>query len=107
MAHKYLVQCWIKPQSGFDLAQKNRIMSLFKEIMTETMPNDPKLDEALKRFEKSHDGMVLEPMIIESDKEVTDPEKELLPEIQKSYPEAVIFSWEPAPKFVKEKKAHG
>ena len=100
MPIKYLVQCWITPRTGFDLAKKNRIMSLFKSIMEETFPEDVNVEDAMRKFSESHDGLILEPLVIESDTEIVDPKKEVLPEIQKKYPEAVIFSCEKIPEFI-------
>lgn len=100
MVYKYLVQCWITPRTGFDLAKKSHIMQLFKSIMEETFPDDVKVEDAVKRFAESHDGLILEPLVIESDTEVIDFQKEILPEIQKTYPEATIFSCEKMPEFI-------
>lgn len=94
---RYLVQCWIKPQSGFDLARKNRIMKMLRELMSTNTPDDAELEKAVEAFEKEHEGYILEPIVLESDKEVTDAEKELMPEIRKTYPEAKLFSMEPVP----------
>jgi hypothetical protein len=102
MSHKYLVRCWVSPQSGFDLAQKNKIMTLFREMMTQTYDTE-EIENAIKKFEKENEGKVLLPLIIESDTKVTDIKKQILPEIQKKYPGANILSVEELPVCVQSK----
>jgi len=98
--HKYLVECWIYPKSGFDLARKNRIMQLFKEMLSEEVPDQDALDRAVERFEREHEGMILEPMVIESDKELEDVERELMPEILRKYPEAKFLNSHKMPELI-------
>lgn len=119
MQYKYLLVCWVRPRSGYDLARKNRVMKLIKEILSlesfkdiakDMFPEDieitdEKLQDGLNRFEKLHDGMVIEPFIMESDTLVKDPEKELLPEIQKDHPEATIFSFKMIPQQIPDKES--
>ena len=100
MKYKYLVQCWITPRSGFDLARKSRITELFRALMRDTFDSDEKLEQSIKKFEESHNGLILEPLVIESDTEVKDPEKEFLDDIHAKYPEAKIFSIERMPEFI-------
>jgi len=66
----------------------------FQETMREQFLHDSDIIEALKNFEEEHRGMVLESFVIESDTEVLEPEKEILPEIRKKNPGAVLFSCE-------------
>ena len=117
MPYRYYVQCWVRPSSGHDVVRKNRIMSLLKEIASlksfqemarDVFPvdvevTDKKFQSAIQRFEEQHEGLVVEPLVLESDNEITDAEKELLPEIQKKYPEAKIFSWEKMPNLTPHK----
>jgi len=92
MIHKYLVQCWIAPKSGFDIVKKNRIMEFFRSVAYEVLSGEKHAEESIKSFEESHEGMILEPLIVESDVEIIGVQKELLPEIRKTYPGAIIFS---------------
>jgi len=104
--YRYLVQCWIKPKSGFDLARTNKIMQVFKESMEESFPPNEELGEELgkivKKFEKASDGYVLEPLVLESTKEVTDFDKQLMPKILEEYPEAKLLTWRKMDKEVRE-----
>jgi hypothetical protein len=100
MKYKYLVQCWITPRSGFDIVKKNRITELFRSIIADTFSDDKHAEESVKNFERSHEGLVLEPLVVESDTVIVDAEKEILPEIQKTYPGAIIFSCEKIPELV-------
>lgn len=90
--HNYLVQCWIRPRSGFDITQKNKVLREFRERLREAFPGDEKVSKALDKFERNHEGMILEPFMIESDAPVKNPEKEILPEIRKDYPEAELLT---------------
>lgn len=92
MPFKYLVQCWITPRSGFDIIKKNRIMEFFRAVVSEALSDESRVAESIKKFEESHEGLILEPLIIESDMEIVGVQRELLPEIRKTYPGAVIFS---------------
>jgi hypothetical protein len=80
-----------------DLARKNRIISILKEAVVETFPDNEIVEKAIAKFEENHDGLVPEPFIIETDKEVSDPETEIMPEIRKEYPEAIFLSCEKMP----------
>ena len=92
MTHKYLVQCWITPRSGFDIVKKNRVLEFFRSVVSEALSDEYRAEESIRNFEESHEGLILEPIIVESDTEVMNAQKEILPEIQKVYPGAVIFS---------------
>ena len=104
MPYKYLVQCWIHPRSGFDVAKKSRIMELFRSIMKETFSDDARVDTTIEKFNRTHEGLVLEPFIVESDIKINDPEKEILPEIQKTHPEATVFSCGLMPEIISSKR---
>lgn len=97
MPFKYFVQCWIRPHSGMDLARKNRIVNILKEAVCETFPDNNIVEKAVEKFEQAHDGLVPEPFIIETDKEISDAETEIMPEIRKEYPEAILLSCEKMP----------
>ena len=97
--YRYLVQCWIRPRSGFDLSRKNLIMEMFREIMVNSYPNDEELNKAVKAFEKESEGLIVEPLVIETDHEIMNCEEELMPEIRKNYPEAKMLSWDKVPEF--------
>jgi serine phosphatase RsbU (regulator of sigma subunit) len=92
MVFKYVVHCWVHPRSGFDLVKKNRVMELFRSVMEDAFDEDDEVERAVKKFEKSHEGLVLERICMESDTEIIDIQKEVLPVIQKEYPDATIFS---------------
>lgn len=100
MAIRYLIQVWVYPRSGFDLAKKNQAIRLLKELIEEDVAINPGLKEAMDRFEKEHEGMVVEPIVIESDDEVTNPETEVMPTIKGDYPEALLLSCEKLPEFL-------
>jgi hypothetical protein len=69
-------------------------MNLFKKFMNDAFSEQEGIDRVVSEFEKEHDGMVLEPLIIETDTKITNPERQILPEIQKTYPDAKILSVE-------------
>jgi hypothetical protein len=90
----YKVDCWVPPRSGFDLIQKNQARDFIFSIadrMSER--NGKRIKQYLNRFEEESKGFVLKTFTLESDKFVTDPEKEFLGEINKKYPEAKIAHW--------------
>lgn len=79
----YRVLFWAFPKSGFDLARKNTIMSMFRETLPDEM-----LSEQLKRFEEKNDGLVIYEEVIESDDTDPDPDREVMPIIKKKFPDA-------------------
>lgn len=97
--HRYLVTCWIYPQSGFDIARKNKINALFREAMEHHFREENYVMGYLQKMEKEHEGKILEPFVLESDEAVKDAEKDLMPEILKRHPEAEYFSSEILPDF--------
>ena len=106
MPFKYLVQCWVRPRSGFELARKNRVIKIIKEAMTDTFKESELIEKLVKQFEETHDGLIPEPFFAETDSEVTDPEREIMPEIWKDYPEAIFIKYEPISDFVDHLKNH-
>lgn len=100
--HQYMVYCWIYPKSGFDLAQKNKIMEVFKMAMSAHFSDDAKMTEEVEKFSREFDEYILDPIVIESDTEVVDPEKEIMPEIRKDHPEAKLLSIQSMPNVVQK-----
>jgi hypothetical protein len=84
----YTILFWAYPKSGFDIIKKNDILKLFREIAGEALSGDPDLINKLLQFESEHEGLVLYNETIESNTEIVDPEIEVMPTIQKAYPEA-------------------
>ncbi len=97
--NQYLVQCWIAPKSGHELARRNRLLDLFRNMLANKYPNNEDMEKAVDRFDRHSEGLVLEPFVLESDTEVADCEKELMPEILKEHPEAKLLTWENIPNF--------
>lgn len=79
----YRVLFWAFPRSGFDLAQKNTIMKLFRDTLSDEMSS-----EQLKRFEEKNEGLVVYEEVIESDELDPDPDREVMPIIKKKFPDA-------------------
>jgi len=106
MSFKYYVECWIYPKSGYDIIRKNKIITLFKEVLLQVMPEETKkeinIDDLIEKFCEKHNEMVLEPLVLESDTDVLDPEKELMPEIWKKYPEAKLLNFQKIPKIASQ-----
>ena len=93
MKYKYLLQCWVRPHSGFDLAKKNKIITIFKNITSTLYPSEA-LNTAIKKFEKTNEGLIVEPFTIDSNKIIKNPEEDVMPEIRVRYPEAKLLSFE-------------
>jgi len=103
MLFTYRVDCWVRPRSGFDLAKKNSSLSFIKKFATTFEgPFNNTFKDLISSFEKVSEGYVIKSLKLESDSLVTSLEKELLPEIQKEYPEAKIISWSMLPVHVEE-----
>jgi hypothetical protein len=90
----YRVECWVAPKSGFDLVEKNKAFR-FIESIAEKLVDDAKekILAYLEGFKGHTNGMVLKTFNLESDSKVRDPEKELMAEIRKNSPEAVLADW--------------
>jgi len=91
---RYMVLCLIKPKSGFDLARRNKVMDMFKEAVADSYPH---LEEMTKKFDDQSDGMIFEPFVMETDREIANCETELMPEIRKNHPEAKLLFCEKMP----------
>jgi hypothetical protein len=92
MLFTYRVDCWVPPKSGFDLAEQNHFMREFKKAIKTLLSKNKPFQSALENFGKNHAGMVLESVIIESDKMYEDNEEEIISEIKKKYRGAIIIS---------------
>jgi hypothetical protein len=90
----YMVQCWIRPRSGFDLARKSRILASFRQAAEGTLADAEAVGRAISMFERDHEGMVLEPVIIDIPRVGKDPGADLIKIARKKYPEAILSTWE-------------
>jgi len=93
----YMVQCWVHPSSGKDLAEQNRMMSEFKHFMSNVFYNDSAVDDGLEQFEKEFNGLVLRPFFMKSFYAVDNPEEEFLSQIRLENPEAKFASCQEVP----------
>jgi hypothetical protein len=84
----YNILFWAYPKSGFDVAKKSTMMRIFKDVMSTVHGEEPNFNEMFDRFESRNDGQVVYDKVVESDKEVIDPEEEVMPVIRERYPEA-------------------
>lgn len=91
----YNILFWAYPKSGHDLAKKNRMMRIFKEVMNDIHEHEPHFGDKLDSFESRKKGFVVYDEVIESDNEVFDPEVEVMPVIRNKYPEAQFIQMLP------------
>ncbi len=89
---QFSVLFWSVPKSGFDVARKNTVLNLFKEILENSIDPDSWDPEKMKRFEEVNDGLVIYEEVIETDKKNPDVEKEIMPVIRKKYPGAKFIA---------------
>lgn len=92
MVYRYRIDCWVNPKSGFELAEQNTFMSKFKKLVRDLFANNPPFQEAIDKFGAKYEGMVLQSLIIETDKTYEESEKEIIKEIKRKIPEAIIIS---------------
>jgi hypothetical protein len=92
MVYRYRVDCWVYPKSGFELAEQNSFMFKFKKLVREFCSGNLPFQKAIDNFGNSFEGMVLQSFIIESDKLYEENEEEVLAEIKKKIPEAIVVS---------------
>ena len=92
MLFTYRVDCWINPKSGFELAKQNKFLTRFKKVVRALFSENQPFQKALDSFGKSYEGMVLESLIIETDQIFENNEEEIVAEIKKKHPEAIIIS---------------
>jgi hypothetical protein len=92
MLYTYRVDCWVNPKSGFELAKQNKFMARFKKVVRLLLSENQLFQKALDNFGRSYEGMVLESVMVETDKMYEDNQQEIEVEIRKKYPEAIIIS---------------
>lgn len=98
MKYKYLVICWAPPKSGFELINKHSILEnlrkkLKNEVKNEKSAKTDHIDFFIDKFISEYNGMVINNIPVESDEIITDPDKQLLPELQKTIPNIEIISY--------------
>lgn len=95
----YLVDCWIRPRSGFDLREHNLMLSFIRDMFTSfDSENGTDLSEMVDTLDMKHDGMVIHTFTVEANEKHIDIEKDLLPQIRKDYPEAELITCTCLPK---------
>ena len=67
-------------------------MVKFKKLVKDLFSNNPPFQEAIDKFGNKYEGMVLQSLIIETDKTYEESEEEIIEEIKKKLPEAIIIS---------------
>jgi DNA-binding HxlR family transcriptional regulator len=67
-------------------------MVKFKKLVREMFSNNQPFQKAIDSFGSKYEGMVLQSIIIESDKLYEESEEEVITEIRKKIPEAIIIS---------------
>jgi len=97
--YRYFVQCWLKPQSGFDMAHKNFLLAILDKAFESNSEEINSLRGQHEELKKKTEGLVLYGKEVETNFVVKDAEKQLMPEIRKENPEALLFSWVLEPSF--------
>lgn len=92
MLYRYRVDCWVPPRSGFDLAEFHEATRRIKQALKVLFGLGTATEHAVNAFSSGHEGMVLESLVIESDKPFKENEKEIKQGIQKRFPGAEIVS---------------
>ena len=92
MFYTYRVDCWVNPKSGLDLAEQNKFLMKFKKALSTLLTDNKPFQRALCNFGKNHEGMVLESLIVETDKLYEDNEEEITKSVKEKYPEAILSS---------------
>lgn len=92
MLYRYRVDCWIPPRSGFDLAEFHDATRRIKHALKILFGRGVATERAVEAFSSGHSGMVLESLIIESDKPFEKNVEEIEQGIQKRFPGAEIVS---------------
>lgn len=92
MIYRYRVDCWVPPRSGFDLAEFHNATERIKKALKVLFGKETATERAVDVFNSGHEGMVLESLVVESDKPFKENEKEIKQSIQKRFPEAEIIS---------------
>lgn len=91
----YKVDCWIPPSSGKDIIRKNKVIRLMKKAAQNVFPNDHDIHEAIERYNKTHENMILESFLVESDTEIKNYEKEIMPKLLQTFSTAKFVSCTP------------
>jgi hypothetical protein len=96
----YLLDCWIRPRSGFDLRDHNLMLSVVHDMFSSfDLENGTNISETIEdNIDKKYDGMVIHTFTIKSDKTPINIETDLLPQIKKDYPEAELITYTCLPK---------
>lgn len=94
MIYRYRVDCWINPRSGFDLAEFSSITKKIKKALSVLFSGSSIPERAINAFSKNHEGMVLESLIIDSDKPFKENIEEIKDKIQKRFPGSEVISYE-------------
>jgi hypothetical protein len=92
MLYRYRVDCWVPPRSGFDLAEFHDATRRIKQALKILFGRGTATERAVDAFSSGHEGMILESLVIESDKPFKDNETEIKQGIQKRFPGAEIIS---------------
>lgn len=88
--YRYRVDVWIRPISGFELAKFHAAAKEIRNLFS-THKDFNSLEKADK-FYKNHKGMILEFLIIETDKPYHENEKEIETAIKERFPGAEIIA---------------
>jgi len=86
--YQYSVLFWGHPKSGFDVANYNTTISMLDELAKENPQLKVNSSKELNEIKTTSDGFVPYEEVVESDTEIVDPEKEVMPTIREKYPEA-------------------
>lgn len=95
MLYQYQVSCWVHPQSGFELSDFHRVSSQVTKALKVLFSGEGKEDsveKAINETKNKHKGMVLIPLVIDSDKPYEDNVEEIEEGIKEKYPDAIIES---------------
>ena len=93
----FMVQCWVYPKSGMELAEKQKTMTELKAFLGHVFKDEHALEDGLQAFQKEVDGYVLHPFFMKSYDSIQDPEVEFMPKIRTSAPEARFASCQEVP----------
>lgn len=93
--YRYKVDCWINPESRHVLIERDRVLKIMQKAAKKVYPDSHNIHKAIEQFDEAYENMVLESFLIESDSEIGDCEKDIVPEIRKIHPEARFASFSP------------
>lgn len=95
--YQYSVLFWSHPKTGFQVAKYNAIMNIIEDLSKKYSHLNVNSSKELDEIKANNDGFVPYEEVVESDTEVVDPEKEIMPVIRERYPEARIALIRPIP----------